>query len=129
MFLSAKDIQVRHKDIQVIHYFYCIISNVTLYHIEYEKSSIFDKMDVRRQVAQMKSQHAEKYRQIGLKISYYRRLKGFTQEQLAERIDKNVSFLGAVEAPNVYCGLSLDTLFDIAEALDVPTCRFFESDM
>lgn len=77
----------------------------------------------------MKLQHAVKYRQIGLKISYYRRLKGLTQEELAEKIDKNVSFLGAVEAPNIDCALSLDTLFDIAEVLQVPPNRFFEDDM
>ena len=32
----------------------------------------------------------EKYRLLGLKIAYYRRKRGYTQEQLAELIDKNV---------------------------------------
>lgn len=68
----------------------------------------------------MKEEHYDKYRKIGLKISYYRKLRGLTQEQLAEMIDKNVSFIGAVEAPNVNRTISLDTLFDIAAALDVP---------
>lgn len=77
----------------------------------------------------MKLQHVIKYRKIGLKIGYYRKLRGLTQEQLAEKIDKNVSFLGAVEAPNVDCALSLDTLFDIAEVLQVPPSRFFEDDV
>lgn len=76
----------------------------------------------------MKEQYFEKYRKIGLKISYYRKLKGMTQEQLAERIDKNLAFIGAVEAPNVNRTVSLDTLFDIAVALDVPAYKFLVDD-
>ncbi len=34
----------------------------------------------------MKSIHTEKYRQIGLKIAYYRKLRGLTQEELAEQV-------------------------------------------
>ena len=49
----------------------------------------------------MKNEHEQKYRQIGLKISYYRKLRGLTQEQLAEKIDKAPAFIGHVEAPNV----------------------------
>ena len=52
----------------------------------------------------MKEKYNEKYRRIGLKISYYRKMKGMTQEQLAEKIDKNLAFIGAVEAPNVNRG-------------------------
>ena len=72
----------------------------------------------------MKTTYAEQYRQIGLKIAYYRRLRGFTQEQLAERIDRSPAFVGHVEAPNIKKAVSLDTLFAIAQALDVPTYRF-----
>ena len=72
----------------------------------------------------MKEKYFEKYRTIGLKISYYRKLRGLTQEQLAEKIEKNLAFIGAVEAPNVNRTISLDTLFDIAEALDVPPYKF-----
>jgi len=32
----------------------------------------------------MKAIYIEKYRQIGLKIAYYRKLRGLTQEELAE---------------------------------------------
>ena len=76
----------------------------------------------------MKEQYYEKYRRIGLKISYYRKLKGITQEQLAEMIDKDLAFIGAVEAPNVNRTVSLDTLFDIAAALDVPPYKFLIED-
>lgn len=76
----------------------------------------------------MKEQYLDKYRKIGLKISYYRKLRGFTQEQLAESIDKNLAFIGAVEAPNVNRTVSLDTLFDIAVVLDVPPYKFLVDD-
>ena len=76
----------------------------------------------------MKKQHYEKYKKIGLKISYYRKCKGLTQEQLAEQISKDTSFIGAVEAPNVNRAVSLDTLFDISEALDVPPHKFLMDD-
>jgi len=76
----------------------------------------------------MKEKYFDKYRTIGLKISYYRKLRGLTQEQLAEKIEKNLAFIGAVEAPNVNRTVSLDTLFDIAEALDVPPYKFLAED-
>lgn len=76
----------------------------------------------------MKEKYFDKYRTIGLKISYYRKLRGLTQEQLAEKVDKNLAFIGAVEAPNVNRTVSLDTLFDIAAALDVPAHKFLTED-
>ncbi len=76
----------------------------------------------------MKQEYYEQYRRIGLKISYYRKLKGMTQEKLAEQINKNVAFIGAVEAPNVNRTVSLDTLFDIASVLEVPAYKLLKDD-
>ena len=78
----------------------------------------------------MNEKHREKYRILGLKIAYYRKKAGYTQEQLAEYIDKSVSFLGQIEANNGAKGkgISLDTLFDIADVLGVPAARFFDAD-
>jgi len=76
----------------------------------------------------VKQIHVEKYRQIGLKIAYYRKLRGLTQEELAERVGLTPAFIGHLEAPNIMKALSLDALFDIAEALDVPPRRFLEFD-
>ena len=72
----------------------------------------------------MKAKYESKYRELGLKIAYYRKYRGLTQEQLAEKIDKSAAFIGHVEAPNIYKAVSLDTLFDIAEALDIPVYKF-----
>ena len=72
----------------------------------------------------MKKAYENEYRQLGLKIAYYRKLKGLTQEQLAERIDKSAAFIGHVEAPNINKAVSLDTLFDIGRALEIPVYKF-----
>lgn len=78
----------------------------------------------------MKKIYAEKYRQIGLKIAYYRKLRGLTQEELAEQVGLTPAFIGHLEAPNIPKALSLDTLFDIAAILEVPPHKFlnFEDD-
>jgi len=76
----------------------------------------------------LKVVHKMKYKRLGLKISYYRKLRGLTQEQLAEKIDKNLAFIGAVEAPNIDRTISLDTLFDIADVLGVPAYKFLVFD-
>ena len=72
----------------------------------------------------MKPVYEDEYRQVGLKIAYYRKLRGLTQEQLAEKITRTPAFIGHVEAPNVNKAVSLDTLFDIAIVLDVPAYKF-----
>lgn len=72
--------------------------------------------------------HQEKRRQIGLKIAYYRKLRGLTQEELAEKIDRSAAFIGHVEAANVNKSISLKTLFLIAEELDVPEYKFLMFD-
>ncbi len=78
----------------------------------------------------MNEKYYDKYRQLGLKISYYRKLAGLTQEQLAYAINMSVVFIGQVEAPNMNRAISLDTLFAIADALGVPAYKFirFEED-
>lgn len=74
----------------------------------------------------MKEIYKMNYIKLGLKISYYRKLCGMTQEELAETIDKNASFIGQVEAPNMVTAISLDTLFDIANALSIPPYKLLD---
>ena len=68
----------------------------------------------------MKEDRKELYKHLGLKIAYYRQLKGLTQLQLAEKIDISRTHMSNIEAPNMRTAVSLDTLLDIAETLDVP---------
>ena len=74
----------------------------------------------------MKAEYKTDYIKLGLKIAYYRKLKGMTQEQLAESIDKNAAFIGHVDAPNISKTISLDTLFDIAKVLEIPAHKFLD---
>ena len=78
----------------------------------------------------MKAIYESEYLQLGLKIAYYRKLRGLTQEELAEKIDRTPAFIGHVEAPNIQKAISLDTLFDIAAVLDITAYKFliFEND-
>ena len=78
----------------------------------------------------MKQIYADKYRQIVLKIAYYRKLRGLTQEELAEQVGLAPAFIGHLEAPNITKALSMDTLFDIAATLEVSPYKFllFEDD-
>ncbi len=73
----------------------------------------------------MDARFCTEHRELGLRIAYYRKKKGYTQEQLAEMIDRNPVFIGHIEAPGVKKSMSLDTLFAIAKALDVPVYKFF----
>lgn len=76
----------------------------------------------------MKQIYAENYRQIGLKIAYYRKLRGLTQEELAEKTGLTPAFIGHLEAPNIQKALSLDSLFDIAAVLTVAPYKFLTFD-
>ena len=71
-------------------------------------------------------ENREKYIALGLNIAFYRRQAGLTQEDLAERTDISRSHLSAIEAPNVVRSLSLELLFHIAAALEVPVRRLLE---
>lgn len=76
----------------------------------------------------MKTDFPEKYITLGLKIAYYRRKAGYTQEYLAELIGKSVSFIGQVEGTGTVRGVSLETLFKISEVLSVPLAKLLEDD-
>ncbi len=65
---------------------------------------------------------------IGLKISYYRKFRGYTQEELAERAGVSTTFIGMVEAPTLYKAPSLKTLYAIATALDIPIYKLLQTD-
>lgn len=67
----------------------------------------------------MNTKHAEKYKNIGIKIGKYRNKIGITQEELANKVGISYSYLTQIEAPNVIIKMSLEVLYDIADALNV----------
>lgn len=60
------------------------------------------------------------YKQIGLNIAFYRKLRGFSQMTLAEAVNLSRTHISNIQAPNMKTNISLESLFDIADALDVP---------
>ena len=76
----------------------------------------------------MNTEFPEKYITLGLKIAYYRRKAGYTQEYFAELIDKSVSFVGQVEGTGTVRGISLETLFKIAQVLKISPAKLLEED-
>jgi len=64
-------------------------------------------------------EYNELFRKVGLKIAYYRKLCGYTQESFSEKLDVSVSYYSQIEAAGCYKPISLRTLFKIAEMLDV----------
>lgn len=76
----------------------------------------------------MQTEYPERYRVLGLKIAYYRKKAGYTQETFAERINKSVNFVAQVEGPGTTMGVSLETLFKMADVLDLPPAKFLADD-
>ena len=76
--------------------------------------------------AKIKLANRDKYIALGLNIAYYRKREGMTQEQLAEKANLSRSYLGGIEAPNMITTISLEVLFNIAEALNVPVNKLLE---
>lgn len=76
----------------------------------------------------MQTEFPEKYRILGLKIAYYRKKAGYTQEVFAEMINKSVNFLAQVEGTGTTRGVSLETLFKMAAVLQIPASKLLEDD-
>lgn len=74
----------------------------------------------------MEKSHENRLKQLGLSIAYYRKLKGLSQDQLAESTGISRTHVSNIEAPNVATSISLETLFAIADVLDVEPSRLLE---
>ncbi len=72
----------------------------------------------------MDGKHKTKYRLLGLNVAYYRKRKGFSQMQFAERIDISRTHMNRIE--NADCAVSLDVLFSISDALEIPVSLLFD---
>ncbi|MDR0294176.1 MAG: helix-turn-helix domain-containing protein [Oscillospiraceae bacterium] len=67
-----------------------------------------------------------RYIKLGLKIAYYRKMNGLTQEQLAERIDINSRYLSLVESPTFVQPISLKVLFAAADVFQIPPYKLLD---
>ena len=74
----------------------------------------------------MERNHENRLKQLGLSIAYYRKLKGLSQDELAEAIGMSRTHISNIEAPNMTTAISLETLFTIAEVLEVEPAQLLE---
>ncbi len=68
------------------------------------------------------------YKTLGLRIQYFRKSKGYTQETFAEMVDISNSFLSQVESTASLKGISLETLFKMAEVLEIEPYQLLKED-
>ena len=76
------------------------------------------------QESQMKFDNSERLTEIGYAISYYRKKRKLSQEQLAEMAGYSRNQIQRVETANA--APSIDLLFDVAEVLQVPIEKLLE---
>ncbi len=74
----------------------------------------------------MQTNYTQRYIQFGLKVQYYRKLRGMTQEAFADKVGISWSYLAKIESPTKPFGVSMEKLFAIADALEVPVSKLFE---
>ena len=61
----------------------------------------------------------DRFIQLGVVISTLRRIRGLSQEKLAEKANISRSLLSNIEAPNMAYGFSLDVFYNLADALEI----------
>ena len=71
----------------------------------------------------MKTEYPDRYITMGLKIAYFRKKAGMTQEAFAEKIGKSLNFISQVEGTGMIKGVSLETLFKMADVLNIPPSK------
>ena len=74
----------------------------------------------------MQTKYEQEYIKFGLKVQYYRKLRGLTQEAFADKVGISWSYIAKIESPTRAFGVSMENLFAIAEALEVPVAKLFE---
>jgi len=68
---------------------------------------------------QIEFKNRDRFIQLGIAIAALRKMRGMSQEQLAEKSHVSRSHISAIEAPNLVRPFSLDVFFNIADALEI----------
>ncbi len=64
-------------------------------------------------------QNHNRFIQLGITIAMTRKLKGLSQEALADKAGISRTQLSCIEAPGLAYSFSMDSFFNIADALEV----------
>ena len=63
----------------------------------------------------------DRFIQLGIAIAALRKMRGMSQEKLAELSNVSRSHISAIEAPGIVRPFSLEVFYNIADALDIDT--------
>lgn len=74
-------------------------------------------------------QNRDRFIQMGIAISSLRKLRGMSQEQLAEKANISRSHLSAIEAPGMVRAFSMDVFYNIADALKIDPAELIRASM
>lgn len=69
------------------------------------------------------NKNKKELKKLGMNIKFLRKSMGFSQERVAEIIKKSRNYVGMIERAEV--NTPIDTLYDIAKALNVNIKEFF----
>ena len=61
----------------------------------------------------------DRFIQLGIVIAALRKMRGMSQEQLAEKANVSRSHISSIEAPGIVRPFSLEVFFNIADALEI----------
>ncbi len=61
----------------------------------------------------------DRFIHLGIAISALRKMRGLSQEQLAEKANVSRSHISSIEAPGIARPFSLEVFFNIADALEI----------
>lgn len=72
----------------------------------------------------MNNNQKEKFIRLGLNIAYFRKLKGLSQEKLAELVNISRTHMSRIETAD--CAVSLDVIFTICDQLNIKPSQLFD---
>ena len=78
----------------------------------------------------MVTEFPEYYMKFGLNVSYYRKLRGYTQQSFADALGVSISHIGKIESTSELSttGVSMELIFKMARELDIPPIKLFDFD-
>ncbi len=73
----------------------------------------------------MQNKYYKDYKNLGMNIAYYRKLRGISQEKLSEMVNISRTHMSRIETAD--CAVSLDVVFALAEALQIEQYKLFQN--
>ena len=71
----------------------------------------------------------DRFIQLGITIAALRKMRGMSQEQLADKANVSRSHISSIEAPNIVRPFSLEVFYNIADALEIEPADLINASM